>query len=266
MKLLLFLLTLPLAAATVAIDSGAAADQYFTGGAAFTTSTCPGDSTVRYGAFSYHIPVEPGAYLVTLNLCETGTVSAKGQRVFSVKLNGQTVLDRLDLFAVAGLAPKSFPFTAGSSGFIDIDFSYSVKSAMVSSIQIDVIGSVALPAGVGMSRKVAEPSAPGAACQDGDWAAPDVPSPIVGAVFYLCVGSQLRKFRGEPEPWGIPQVADLGGVLQMQTQDPTFPPVFYFRTMGGVMIGPFSFSGPGPLPSGLAVPVLIQPYPRAAIQ
>lgn len=270
MKLLYFLLSLPLYATTLTIDSGSATDQFFTGGAAFTTSTCQGDATVRYGAFGYHIPVEPGAYLVTVNLCETGTVSAKGQRIFSVKLNGQTVIDRLDLFAASGLAPTYRSYTAApAGGFIDLDFSYSLKSAMVSSIQIDIIGSVAYPDGFGMSRKVSEPAAPGVVCQDGDWAAPDTPSPVLGAVLYICMGNVLRRFRGDPEPWSAPQVADLGGVLQLQTQDPdkaTWPPAYFFRTLNGSMIGPFTFAGPGPIPSGLAAPVVVQPFPRAVAQ
>ncbi len=137
MKLFLFLLTFPLLAATLTIDAGSDTDQYFTGGAAFTTSSCPGDATVRYGAFGYHIPLAPGVYLVTLNLCETGTVAAKGQRIFSVKLNGQLVVDRLDLFAAGGVAPIERNLVAASNnGFLDLDFSYSTKSAIVSSIVV----------------------------------------------------------------------------------------------------------------------------------
>lgn len=273
MRLLLFLLSFPLLAATVSIDAGAPSDQFFTGGAAFTI-TYPGvtgDTTVRYGAFQYHIPTGPGAQLVTLNFRETGTVTAKFQRVFSVKLNGLLVIDRLDLFAAAGLELKTLGFvTVASAGFVDIDFSYSVKSALISSIEVKPLTDEfpISPAG-GMSRQVAEPADVGTDCQAGDWAAPAVASPVLGPTFYLCIAGKLRRFRGDQEPWGAPQVADLGGVLQMETQDPdkaTFPPVFYFRTFPGQMIGPFTFAGPGPIPIGLKFPVLIQPFPRAAAQ
>ena len=89
----------------------------------------------------------------------------------------------------------------------------------------------------------------------------------MGAPNYLCIGGKLRRFRSDPEPWGVPQVADLGGVLQMQDADAqTFPPVYYFRMVDGKMIGPFGFLGPGPIPIGLKFPVLIQPFPRAAAE
>ncbi len=141
MKLLLTLLAAPLLAATLTIDSGSPSDQFFVGGKDDFTISYPGvsgDLSVRYGAFSYHIPRDPGVYLVTLNFRETGTVSAKAQRIFSVKLNGQLVLDRFDLFASApGLMPIERGYvTTSNNGFIDIDFSYSLKSALVSSITI----------------------------------------------------------------------------------------------------------------------------------
>lgn len=143
MKLLLFLLCIPLFAETLTIDSGSPTDQYFTGGLSDFTISYPGvtgDLSVRYGAFQYHIPRPPGVYLVTLNFRETGTVSAKNQRVFSVKLGGQLVLDRLDLFSAAGLAKIERNFVAASNdGFIDIDFSYTTKSAVVSSITMQTL-------------------------------------------------------------------------------------------------------------------------------
>lgn len=153
MKILfLFLLCVSLFAETLTIDSGSPADQFFTGGLSDFTISYPGatgDLSVRYGAFSYHIPRPPGVYLVTLNFRETGTVSAKNQRVFSVKVGGQLVLDRLDLFFVAGLAKIERNFVAASNdGFIDIDFSYVTKSAIISSITVQTLfagGSIGAP-------------------------------------------------------------------------------------------------------------------------
>lgn len=145
MKLFLLLfLSIPLFSQLL-IDSGSATDQYFIGGANDFTISYPGasgDLSIRYGAFRYHIPQAPGVYLVTLNFRETGTVSAKGQRVFSVKLNGQLVLDRFDLFAERGLALTERNYvTASNDGFIDIDFSYTAKSAIISSIQVQLFQS-----------------------------------------------------------------------------------------------------------------------------
>lgn len=271
-QLLMFLLAAPLVAASIFIDAGSSSDHFFTGGKddfTITASGATGDLSLRYGAFGYHIPAQPGAYLVTLHLRETGTVSAKNQRIFSVKLNGQTVIDRLDLFAANGLAPTYRSFvTAVSGGFIDLDFTYALKSAIVSAIQIDVIGEVstAYPEGFAFSRVVDEPAAAGTGCQPGDYAAgAGPPSPVMGAPLFVCIAGALRRFRSDPEPWGNAAVSDLGGVLQVQTPDPdkpNFPPAYYFRTTSGDMIGPFTFQGAGPIPGALKFPVLIQPLPR----
>ncbi len=164
-----------------------------------------------------------------------------------------------------------------ADGFISIRFDSVFHSAthlpafrsgpVVSSIEVTPIFQIL---GTGLSHKVAEPQAAGTVCQDGDYAAGGTtPSPVVGATLYICIGGGLRRFRSDPEPWGNTAVSDLGGILQMQAADPnnpTVPPVFYFRTTSGDMVGPFSFQGPGPLPSGLNFPVLIQPFPRAAAQ
>lgn len=282
MKLLsvLALLAAPLFSATVFIDCGSAEDQFAVGGFTDFTIGYPGatgDLSLRYGKFAYHVPVEPGAYLVTLKMRETGTVNGPGQRVFTVKLNGETKLDKFDLFAAHGLAATERVYVAASNGFIDIDYSHSTqRGAVVSAIQIDVIstlGSVpgaGYPEGVGMTRKIDEPQVAGAECQPGDYAEGGAGgSTTVGAPFYLCIAGGLRRFRSDPEPWGNTAVPDLGGVLQIQAaaeDQQTSPPVFYFRTFNGQMIGPFTFSGPGPLSMGLKTPVLIQPFPRAAAQ
>lgn len=55
----------------------------------------------RYGSFSYNIPVANGNYQVTLKFAENYWTAA-GKRVFSVKVNGQTAISNLDLYAKAG--------------------------------------------------------------------------------------------------------------------------------------------------------------------
>ncbi len=119
------------------IDCGSPFDQFFTGGAPYTIANTTGDPTLRYGAFSYKIPVPDGAYTVSLLFRETGTVSAKGQRIFSVAINSTPVLSNYDLFSLAGLLERRRDFTATSDeGFLYIDFTYTRKSAIVSQIVV----------------------------------------------------------------------------------------------------------------------------------
>lgn len=121
------------------IDCGSATDQYFTGGIAYAVQTpgATGDLTLRYGAFSYNIPTSPGNYTVSLFMRETGT---PGKRQFSVSINGTPRLQGFDLFGVAGLAEFRRDFTAASSsGFINIVFTYTLKSAVVSRIVVTAI-------------------------------------------------------------------------------------------------------------------------------
>src|SRR5512139_2329593 len=119
---------------SVSINSGGpatgsfSADQYFSGGSTYTNTatidmsqipanTAPAAifSTERYGAMTYTIPNRAGTQTVTLYFVET-YVTAAGQRVFNVSINGTTVLSRFDIFATAGGAnraiARSFSTTA----------------------------------------------------------------------------------------------------------------------------------------------------------
>lgn len=120
----------------ISIDCGSATDANFTGGSAFTIAGASGDATLRFGVFKYAIPVPSGQYDVKLFFRETGTVSAIGQRRFSMSINGQPVLVNYDLFAEAGLNSIEKTFPASSSGFIGIDFTYALRSAIVSRIEV----------------------------------------------------------------------------------------------------------------------------------
>jgi len=61
--------------------------------------------TERYGnahaSFGYSIPLADGNYNVTLDFAET-YVTAAGQRIFSVSINGTQVLTNFDICAAAG--------------------------------------------------------------------------------------------------------------------------------------------------------------------
>ena len=108
---------------TVSINAGGsatgsfAADQYFSGGSTYTntatidmsqiTSNPPPAAifnTERYGAMTYTIPNRSGAQTVTLYFAET-YVTAAGQRLFNVSINGTTVLDQLRHLRLARAAP-----------------------------------------------------------------------------------------------------------------------------------------------------------------
>lgn len=58
-------------------------------------------SEVKPGALEYDIPVEPGSYQVDLHFAEIYYTSS-GQRRFDVKIEGVTVLDDYDCYAVVG--------------------------------------------------------------------------------------------------------------------------------------------------------------------
>lgn len=61
--------------------------------------------TERYGSahasFGYSIPLANGTYNVSLDFAET-YVTAAGQRIFSVSINGTQVLTNFDIYAAAG--------------------------------------------------------------------------------------------------------------------------------------------------------------------
>ncbi|HEX7490789.1 MAG TPA: endo-1,4-beta-xylanase [Candidatus Limnocylindrales bacterium] len=105
----------PNSATTLSINSGGSAsgsftaDQYFSGGTAYTNTVdeSPIISNVppaaifqseRYGAFTYTIPnrTAGSSQTVTLHFDET-YVTAAGQRVFNVTINGTTALSSFDI-------------------------------------------------------------------------------------------------------------------------------------------------------------------------
>lgn len=121
------------------IDLGSApVDTFCTGGSVFVIPIpgTVGDLTLRYGTYKCVVPTLPGFQDVTLVMRETGTVSASGQRKFSVSINGQPVLVDYDLFATAGLSEVQRTFTVWSAGYVAIDFTYKLKSAIASSIKV----------------------------------------------------------------------------------------------------------------------------------
>ena len=125
---------------TISINSGGSAtgsftaDQYFSGGSTYTSTATINTSlittnvppaavfqTERYGAFTYTIPnrTAGSAQTVTLYFAET-YVTAAGQRLFNVTINGSSVLSSFDIYASAGgqnrAIARTFTTTANSIG------------------------------------------------------------------------------------------------------------------------------------------------------
>ncbi len=147
----LLLSTSILLSGTTVIDCGSATDSNFFGGSIFSIPTLPGDQTGRYDAartgFTYTIPVvDTLPYILTLRFVEP-SVRSVGQRIFSVFVNNQPVLMGLDLYAEAGFGhPTSRSFlVVGSAGMLVIRFVTSVRSALVSSIELTPLFEYAPP-------------------------------------------------------------------------------------------------------------------------
>ncbi len=121
------------------------ADMDFVGGSTFsTTNSITGTSdptlyqTVRYApTLIYNIPVVNDTYTVTLYFAEI-YFDAPGQRVFDISIEGQTVLQNFDIWAVAGqfaAVQRTFVVTV-TDGVLNIVATASVNNANFSAIQV----------------------------------------------------------------------------------------------------------------------------------
>jgi hypothetical protein len=117
----------------------------FVGGSTFsTTHSIIGTSdptlyqTERYApTLTYNIPVVNGTYTVTLYFAEI-FFNAPGQRVFNVSIEGQTVLQNFDIWAVAGqfaAVQRTFVVTV-TDGVLNIVATASLNNAKFSAIQV----------------------------------------------------------------------------------------------------------------------------------
>ena len=160
---------------TVSINTGGSAsgtfqaDQYFSGGTTYSRTatidmsqitTNPPPAAVfnneRYGAFTYTIPgFTAGApCTVTLYFAE-GYVSAAGQRVFSVSINGTTALSNFDIFAAAGgrnrAIARTVNTTANASGQVAIQFIAGVQNPKLDALTVSAAGLLDLPPTVSLA-------------------------------------------------------------------------------------------------------------------
>ncbi|TGD76684.1 malectin domain-containing carbohydrate-binding protein [Hymenobacter wooponensis] len=142
------------------------ADSYYTGGTSFANPAVGdvGQTTddelyrsersagTDRGGFSYHIPVSLGTYKVRLHFAEIyfgapgGAPGGRGQRLFSVNLEGRPVLVNYDISASGAPATAQIQeyTTAVLDGELTLDFSASVNQPTVAAIE--VIRSTAVPA------------------------------------------------------------------------------------------------------------------------
>ncbi len=85
----------------------------------------------------YNIPVPNGSYNVTLSFAEM-YFNAAGKRVFSVSLEGQTVLQDLDIWALVGqfaALQRSFKVTV-NNGVLNIVGTASINNAQLAAVEV----------------------------------------------------------------------------------------------------------------------------------
>ena len=130
------------------------ADQYFSGGSTYTSTATINTSQIttnvppaavfqseRYGAFTYTIPNRTAgrSYTVTLYFAEN-YVTAAGQRLFNVTINGTSVLSGFDIYAAAGgqnrAIARTFTTTANSSGQVVIQFISGTENPKINGITV----------------------------------------------------------------------------------------------------------------------------------
>jgi subtilase family serine protease len=127
------------------IDSGYSSTTWKNTGTQSTTSTITNTTSpalYQYSRYApdltYNLPVLNGTYLVTLKFAETYFSKPK-ERMFSVTLNGTTVISSLDIFAQAGgknvALDEIFPVTV-LNGSIVITMTATANNAQVNAIQI----------------------------------------------------------------------------------------------------------------------------------
>jgi poly(hydroxyalkanoate) depolymerase family esterase len=169
-------------AGAISINSGGSAtgsflaDQYSSGGSTFTTTNTidlsqitsnPPPAAVfqseRYGAFNYTIPnrTAGSAQTVTLYFAET-YVTASGQRIFNVTINGTTVLTNFDIYAAAGgqnrAIARTFGTTANSSGQVVIGFISGTQNPKINGITVASGGVTPTPTPIATATPVITPN------------------------------------------------------------------------------------------------------------
>ncbi|NMC19876.1 MAG: hypothetical protein GYA33_05585 [Thermogutta sp.] len=95
--------------------------------------------TVRYDVDAYHFDVPNGRYRVILKFCEPHYAEA-GKRVFGVRVQGQPVIEGLDIFARVGrnrALDCTFDDVEVTDGRLTIDFVHEVEYPSVAAIRLE---------------------------------------------------------------------------------------------------------------------------------
>jgi hypothetical protein len=103
------------------------------------TEEDPVYQVVRYNVNGYNLEIPNGTYTVTLKFNEPCYGEA-GKRVFGAKIQGKTVIDKLDMFARAGKNKAqdfTYPGIAVTNGFLVIDFIRIVEFPCIAGIVVD---------------------------------------------------------------------------------------------------------------------------------
>ena len=88
---------------------------------------------------AYRLKMPSGEYKVTLQFCEPH-YNAAGKRVFGVKLQGKTVIDKLDIFAKVGknrTLDYTFEDVKVTNGLLDISFVKVVEFPCIAAIAVE---------------------------------------------------------------------------------------------------------------------------------
>ena len=102
------------------------------------TDEDPVYQSVRYNVDGYRLVVPNGTYTITLKFNEPH-YSAPGKRVFSVKLQGRSVIEHLDMFARVGqnkALDYTYPDTKVDDGILHIDFVRETEFPCIAGILI----------------------------------------------------------------------------------------------------------------------------------
>jgi len=95
--------------------------------------------TVRYNVDAYHFDVPNGRYRVILKFCEPHYAEA-GKRVFGVRLQGESVIEGLDIFARVGrnrALDYTFDDVTVTDGRLTIDFVHEVEYPSIAAIRLE---------------------------------------------------------------------------------------------------------------------------------
>ena len=96
--------------------------------------------TERYGLEAYEFIVPNGKYTVRLHFAENYEgITGVGQRVFSVTINGRTVLENFDPFKVGGFGKpivKKFKGVAVKDGKLNIGFIPNIENPEINGIEV----------------------------------------------------------------------------------------------------------------------------------